>query len=245
MPTRDGQVLQLAVAVGHADRADVIALGEEQLDDHPAVFAEAFGVSVWTSMPSCTVVTQAGCKLARARDLDQAQPASRHFARRHRDGTASGSRCRPRAPPSRIVSSSRALTSWPSIVRVRSFHLAMRHGLLDSPSDGRSSGSHRSAAIRFSVSDVVLVAEVAQRAEHRVRRRLAQAAQAGVLAPCRRAIPAAPNPSASPRPSMILRQQAMHLHGARAAGNALAARLVHAELHEEAGDIDHVRSSRP
>ena len=29
----------------------------------------------------------------------------------------------------------------------------------------------------------------------------------------------------------------MHLHGAGAAGDALAARLVHAELHEEPGDI--------
>ena len=34
------QVLQLAVAVGDADRADVVALGEQQLDDHPAVVAQ-------------------------------------------------------------------------------------------------------------------------------------------------------------------------------------------------------------
>ena len=37
MPDRIAKVLQLAVAVGHADRADVVALGEQQLDDHPAV----------------------------------------------------------------------------------------------------------------------------------------------------------------------------------------------------------------
>ena len=35
-------------------------------------------------------------------------------------------------------------------------------------------------------------------------------------------------------------QEPVHLHGARAAGDALAARFVHAELHEEPGDVDHV-----
>src|ERR1035441_8658645 len=38
-----------------------------------------------------------------------------------------------------------------------------------------------------------------------------------------------------------LRQQTVHLHRASPAGNAFAARFVHAELHEEARDIHHLR----
>ena len=34
-PERLGQVLELAVAVGDADGADMVALGEQQLDDRP------------------------------------------------------------------------------------------------------------------------------------------------------------------------------------------------------------------
>jgi hypothetical protein len=41
-----GERLQFAVVVGHADGADVVALGKEQLERHPAVFAQALGVGV-------------------------------------------------------------------------------------------------------------------------------------------------------------------------------------------------------
>ena len=44
MPRLLRQHLQLAVAVRDADRADVIALGEEQFEDHPAVVLQALGV---------------------------------------------------------------------------------------------------------------------------------------------------------------------------------------------------------
>ena len=43
-PQPDREVLQLAVPIGHADRADVVALGVEQLHDPAAVSAEAVGV---------------------------------------------------------------------------------------------------------------------------------------------------------------------------------------------------------
>ena len=39
-----GRVLQLAVVVGHADRADVVALDEQHLDDRAAVLQAALGV---------------------------------------------------------------------------------------------------------------------------------------------------------------------------------------------------------
>ncbi len=42
-PQVRGQVLQLAVAVGDADRADVVALEEQHLDDRPAVLGELLG----------------------------------------------------------------------------------------------------------------------------------------------------------------------------------------------------------
>ena len=44
MPETLRQRLQIAVAVRHADRADVIALGEEQFQDHAAVVGQPLGV---------------------------------------------------------------------------------------------------------------------------------------------------------------------------------------------------------
>jgi hypothetical protein len=41
---RDGQVLEFAMTVGHADGADVVALGEEQFQDHPPVVSDPVGV---------------------------------------------------------------------------------------------------------------------------------------------------------------------------------------------------------
>ena len=58
---RRGQVLQFAGAVRHADRADVIALGQQQLDDQLALATAAVGVSVRTTMPSSTGVRQEAC----------------------------------------------------------------------------------------------------------------------------------------------------------------------------------------
>ena len=43
---RVGQRLQFAMAVGHADGADVIALGEQQLQRHAAVLAQPLAVGL-------------------------------------------------------------------------------------------------------------------------------------------------------------------------------------------------------
>ena len=54
------QLLQLAVAVGHAHGADVVALRQQQLQDHRAGSSTSFGVDVRTTIPSPARVTQAG-----------------------------------------------------------------------------------------------------------------------------------------------------------------------------------------
>ena len=85
----------------------------------------------------------------------------------------------------------------------------------------------------------VLLAEVADRREHRVGRRLAEAAEAGLLdvaAPCcsRRSM----SPS-SPSPGGDALEDLEHALGAEAAGHALAAALVLGELQEVLGEVDH------
>ena len=75
-------------------------------------------VSVWTSMPSATGVTQAGCKRGAAGDLDQAQPAAAVRRQAVEVAQRRDVRCRPRAPPAGWSRPARALTSWPSMVRV-------------------------------------------------------------------------------------------------------------------------------
>jgi hypothetical protein len=42
-----GQRLQFAMAVGDADRADVVALGEEQLENRVPVLSQALGVGAY------------------------------------------------------------------------------------------------------------------------------------------------------------------------------------------------------
>ena len=56
------QGLQLAVAVRNADRADMIALDEQQLERDASVAPAASASSVVTDMPSCTGVVQAGSR---------------------------------------------------------------------------------------------------------------------------------------------------------------------------------------
>ena len=57
------QRLQLAVAVGDADRADVVALGEQQFEDRSCGSCRSRSELVVTSIPSSTRVTQAGKQL--------------------------------------------------------------------------------------------------------------------------------------------------------------------------------------
>ena len=68
------QRLQLAVPGRDAHRADVVALGEQQLERDLAVRSSC-GEVVATAWPSCTGVVQAGSRRRDARDLDHAQPA--------------------------------------------------------------------------------------------------------------------------------------------------------------------------
>ena len=63
MPSRCAEHLQFAMAVRDADRADVVALGEQQFENHLAVSLSALGESVVTSIPSSTRVTHAGSSL--------------------------------------------------------------------------------------------------------------------------------------------------------------------------------------
>ena len=86
----------------------------------------------------------------------------------------------------------------------------------------------------------ILLAEIAQRAEHRVGGRLAEAAEAGVLHQIAEHFQLGEIGLGGP---VLLKfgQQAVDLGGAHPAGNAFAAGLVHAELHEIFDDVDHAR----
>src|ERR1039457_1833710 len=69
-----GQRLKLAVVVGHADRADVVALRKQELERHPAVLAKALGVCV--DVHALGDMGRAGRKkLGHAGHLDQAEAA--------------------------------------------------------------------------------------------------------------------------------------------------------------------------
>ena len=136
-----------------------------------------------------------------------------------RGGTASGCRCRPRAAPRGSSGPSRAVTSLPSIVSVLTGHDHLLAGSSTSSpgcwADGDLAGSvttrpagrgaGRPPAGHVPVADegLVLVAEVAQRAQHRVRGRLAQAAQAGVLDHVAQPLRAGRGRPCSPCPSAI------------------------------------------
>ena len=232
------QVLQLAVAVGHADRADVVALGEQQLDDHPPILA-----SRSESVGHLHALGDAGDagrqQPARAADLDQAEPAGADVGSPSRWQSVGMAMPCSRAT-SRIVScpSARAdvlcrrcvsVCTWPPVTARRC------RGLLGCGADHRPAHSPRSLRCWISV----LVAEVAQvlstgfgaawprphrlvRADH-----VAQLFEPLQVGRGRRA------------PRLIRVRSRCMLHGAGAAGDALAARLVHAELHEVPGDVHH------
>ncbi len=86
----------------------------------------------------------------------------------------------------------------------------------------------------------VFVLEVAERAEHRVGRCLPKAAQAGLL-DCAAEIHKQVQIVHGSGSIADARKQREHLRRSRAAGNALAAGLGHAELDEETRDVDHAR----
>ncbi len=88
------------------------------------------------------------------------------------------------------------------------------------------------------ISSVVLVAEVGQGAEHRVRCRLSETAQAGVSDHCAQVLEISQILFGAPAVGDPL-EQVVHLHRTRPARGALAAALIHGELHEELGDVGH------
>ena len=69
-----GEGLEFAMAVGHADRADVVALGEQQFQRHAAVFAQPFAVGL--DVHAFGDFGRAGRQqFGDAGDFHQAQPA--------------------------------------------------------------------------------------------------------------------------------------------------------------------------
>ena len=181
-----GQVLQLAVVVGHADRADVVALGEQHLGDRPAVLGEPLRVGgdlhalvdARRCRPAASFVEPATSTRHRRHAPDVGQPvevAQRRdvdavLAWRRRGSTG------PRGAP----------TSRP-VDRERVDGPACRAP----PVTCCDRADARGADVRSHDVREVLLAEVAERAEDRVRGRLAQAAQAGRWT-IRTAAPAAP-----------------------------------------------------
>ena len=69
-----GEGLEFAVAVGDADGADVVALGEEQLEGHAAVFAQALAVGLDVHALG-DLGGAGGQELGDAGDFDQAEAA--------------------------------------------------------------------------------------------------------------------------------------------------------------------------
>ena len=62
------------MAVGDADRADVVALGEQQLQDHLAIFLQAFAVGL-DLHALADLGGAGGQQLPGSLHLDQAEPA--------------------------------------------------------------------------------------------------------------------------------------------------------------------------
>ena len=209
-----GEVLELAVVVGDADRADVVALEEQHLGDRPAVLDELLGGR--RDLHALGDGGRAGRgELGRAGDLDDAQPARARVGqpvevahRRDVDAVLGGD---------------------------REDRLAVVPGHVGAVDPERVDGhaEHRLRLDRADpggadpVDDVgeVLVAEVAQGAEDRVRGALAEAAQARPLDHVGEPLHlgevvhrrlAAGDPV----------EQHPQLRGADPAGNALAARLL-------------------
>ena len=73
------QGLQFAVAVGHANGTDVVALREEQLEDHAAVLLEPLRVGAHLHALK-DGGHAGGQQLVAALDLDQAKTACAHVA---------------------------------------------------------------------------------------------------------------------------------------------------------------------
>ena len=202
-------------------------------------YSRSRSVSVRTSMPSATFVTQAGCSRPLLADLDQAEPAGGDVAESPSKWQSVGIAIPASRAASRIVSPSRALTSLPSIVRVRTdilitsvanradrscpaFRRRRLHGSDPSRARCTRGGSNRNV-LRTGLGAVwprphrLVCLTMSQSDSSRSR--------------SRRVAP----------PASIRVEQPVHLHRARPARDALAARFVRAEFHEEFRDFHHAR----
>src|SRR5271157_3646255 len=147
---------------------------------------------------------------------------------------------------SRIVWSPRALMSFPSIDRVltaamitafSSQSLGRRAALAQGQPWDAQWGRRRSCVVAKQF--LVFIAEVTQRAQHGVGGRLSQAAETGQFHHLTERLE--PGQVVGRRlPLGDPGQQPVQLDSPGAAGDTLAARLVHAELHEELGNVDHI-----
>ena len=184
-----GQVLQLAVVVGDADRADVVALDEQHLDDRPAVLVEPLRVG--RDLHALGDRGRAGrSELVRARDLDDAQAA------RARVGQAV------EVAQRRDVDAVLACDGEDRLALGAGDVGAVDPQRVDASCGHRLRLDRADAGRADPVDDVgqVLVAEVAQRAEDRVRARPGRGRTGWCAGPCRRAAPAGPGRPWSPRP---------------------------------------------
>ena len=184
----DRQVLELAVAVGHADRADVIPLGEAAARRSSADIRGVAACRSGSIMSSSTRVTQAGRRRPPAISTRQSRqaPTSEVPSRWQSVGIANPGLAR-RLEDRLVLAGAQGLPVDRECLDRHASPALLRTGTLASLRlthvDRAVDRGAVAAAIRAAVTDqgLVLVAEVAERAEHRVGGRLAQPAEAGVL----------------------------------------------------------------
>jgi hypothetical protein len=234
------EVLQLADPVGHADGADVVALGEQQLDDPSRCSRSSAGWSWHLDAPRSPRWRRRAVSRGRRRPRPRTA-GSRRGSTAPRGGTGSGSGRR-RGGRARGSSRPRApCTSWPSMVTgtvgtaVAGAHALRRSSGRRVPTRPPAAGPSAGGTPRR--QQLVLVAEVLE-VEKTGFGALCRGRTGSSRAPCGTGsrgaeVALAPLPPADPV------EEGVHLHRAGPARDALAAALVAAELHVEAGDLGH------
>jgi hypothetical protein len=75
---RGGMILKLAMPIGDAHRTNVVAFGQEKLDDHFSIFEQFRGVRMDAHAFGRSRDTR-GLQLGRPFDFDKAEPAGAHI----------------------------------------------------------------------------------------------------------------------------------------------------------------------
>src|ERR1035437_1287964 len=232
-----GERLEFAMTVGHAHGADVIPFGEQQFQNQAAIFAKALAVGLDIHAFG-DFRSAGGKKLRHTRNLYEAKAARAHVI----DTIEVTQRWDFHAGFFRRLQNGRAFFGADLFAVNRQcfcghkFFLLLRRRRLF----GCFTIPARTELIRLQQC-FVFVAEKSQRAQRRIRRGLAEAAEAGVLDHVAKFFQF----REVARSSFAVRnfvEEVVHLHRARAAGDALAAGFIHAEFHEEARDLHHVRA---